>query len=529
MPNTEEVKYVMTLQNQQFNNSVDESNSRVNGLESSLSKIGGAMLAVFAVDKVVVFGKSMIQLAMDNEQAEVSFKVLLGSAEKAKSILGDLRKMGAETPFEYKDLQSMALNLKNANVPAEELIGKLQKLGDISQGNVPKLDSLIRAYGKMNQTKKVSLEAINIMAESASFNPLLVLAKEMSETNNKAVDENMKTLYDGVSKGTVSMGMIEHAIDKVTSKGGDFYQMLNQQSKTSAGQLSNVMDQIGSNMTDMGTALLPYFNQVLTGISNMITFARDSVTGFIAFTQKYKTELKAVGVFVGLAAVGFTAYSIAVNASAIATAVATGATNLWTGAQWLLNAAMTANPIGLLITAIAAVAAGIYYAWEKSETFRGTLLGIWEVAKVLTNAFVALGKALVWPTMDNIEEAFSSLKNLKEGVPAAFNKGYKQGVDSFAKDNPKDLASAPNDLSQNKLATGGAKGLAAPSAPIAGLPSGSKVSSVKPTNINITIGSLVNELKIITQKLGIPEDQIASAISKLLIGTVNDANNLAGM
>ncbi|MFV2198466.1 phage tail tape measure protein [Nocardiopsis sp. LOL_012] len=60
-----------------------------------------------------------------------------------------------------------------------------------------------------------------------------------------------------------------------------------------------------------------------------------------------------------------------------------GATALWTGAQWLLNAALNANPIGLVVIAVAALVGGFILAYKHSETFRGFVDGLWSSAKEL--------------------------------------------------------------------------------------------------------------------------------------------------
>jgi phage-related minor tail protein len=67
---------------------------------------------------------------------------------------------------------------------------------------------------------------------------------------------------------------------------------------------------------------------------------------------------------------------------AAAQRVAAAASAVWTGAQWLLNAAMSANPIALVVIAIAALVAGIVIAYKKSETFRNIVNGVWNAIKI---------------------------------------------------------------------------------------------------------------------------------------------------
>ncbi|MGI5222168.1 phage tail tape measure protein [Nocardia sp. CA-290969] len=73
--------------------------------------------------------------------------------------------------------------------------------------------------------------------------------------------------------------------------------------------------------------------------------------------------------------------TLALGAYAVATGVVRGATMAWSAVQWVLNAALSANPIGLVVLAIGALIAGIVLAWQNSETFRNIVLGAWDAIK----------------------------------------------------------------------------------------------------------------------------------------------------
>lgn len=82
-------------------------------------------------------------------------------------------------------------------------------------------------------------------------------------------------------------------------------------------------------------------------------------------------------------------------------AVALKGLGIWSGiataAQWLWNAALSANPIGIVVLAIAALVAGLVYAWHNSETFREVVMGVWEAVKTgISNAVTWIGDAIGW-------------------------------------------------------------------------------------------------------------------------------------
>ena len=100
---------------------------------------------------------------------------------------------------------------------------------------------------------------------------------------------------------------------------------------------------------------------------------------------------------------------IAQKVAIIATTVATKA---WAAAQWLLNVAMTANPLGLIIAGLIAFGAAIYLAWTKSETFRNIVTAAWEAVKA--------GAMTLW---SYIQTAMNAIGNV---ISVAVNvvKGY---------------------------------------------------------------------------------------------------------
>lgn len=91
-----------------------------------------------------------------------------------------------------------------------------------------------------------------------------------------------------------------------------------------------------------------------------------------------------------------TAAKVAATAATIAHAVATKAA---AAAQWLLNAALSANPIGLIIAAVAALVAIVVILWKKNETFRRIVTAVWEKVKSAVSALVpvlmAVGKVIL--------------------------------------------------------------------------------------------------------------------------------------
>lgn len=199
---------------------------------ATAGKIAAGAIGV-ATTAITALGKVAFSYNSEIESYTTNFTVMLGDAEKAARKVEELKKLGASTPFEMGDLANATQTLLAFNVSADDSTAVLQNLGDISLGNVQKLESLTRAYGKMNAAQKVSLEDINMMID-AGFNPLLIVAENTGES--------MEQLYDRVSKGEVAFSEIQNAIDLATSAGGQYYKGMEQASKTTQGLISTLKD-----------------------------------------------------------------------------------------------------------------------------------------------------------------------------------------------------------------------------------------------------------------------------------------------
>jgi phage-related protein len=153
---------------------------------------------------------------------------------------------------------------------------------------------------------------------------------------------------------------------------------------TAAGQYQVFTNQMGELQESLGAGLLPVVQAILPLMQRMADFAAENTTAIKIL----------VGIVAGLSA-GILVANAAMKAYAAAQVVVKVATAAWTAAQWLLNAALTANPIGLVIAAIAALAAGLVIAYTKSETFRNIVNAAFAAVKAAAMALVGAFDSLV--------------------------------------------------------------------------------------------------------------------------------------
>jgi len=115
----------------------------------------GAVATAFAAIGISNVASGLGGLVTSSSQAAASFEtlavqmeVLLGSADKAKKLVSEMKAFGATTPLEQKDIQQATKTLLQFGIKGEDVMGILKMLGDTSMGNADKLQTLSRAFGK---------------------------------------------------------------------------------------------------------------------------------------------------------------------------------------------------------------------------------------------------------------------------------------------------------------------------------------------------------------------------------------------
>lgn len=369
--------------------------------EKSTSKwtvAAGQMIADFAKQassKLAEVVKSGVDYNATMQSYLTNFKVMLGSEEAAATKLSEIRKMAASTPFSLDDLTSGTQTLLQFGIAADDTTGVLQRLGDISLGNAEKLQTLTRAYGKMSSAQKVTLENVNMMID-AGFNPLNQICD--------ATGESMSDLYKRISDGKVSFSELEAAVEAATSQGGQFYNGMLEASQTFSGRMSTLKDNVSALTGELTGGLF-------AALGDLVVKLNEVVVSFLDSDEKMAQLKETIGIATA-AVVAVTAavlsYKATVAATTAITALCTAATTAKAAAdkaaeagakglavaQAALNAVMKANTVGIVVSAVAALAAGLVTAYQTSETFRSFVSGAFQFVANIAQS--TIGAAIGW-------------------------------------------------------------------------------------------------------------------------------------
>ena len=225
------------------NRELDEQYDNTTKLTGSTHSFANAIRAVIAAAATKTLTEWLFGSNAEMEQYLTSFTVMLGDAEKAKKLMEDLTNFAATTPLEMDDVIKASEMLMNYGVSADDVIKKMTQLGDLSSGNAAKLDRVTLAYGQMLAKGKVTNEELRQMLETGV--PLLqALADTMGVTTGE--------VQDLASKSKIGIDQLDAAIASLTSDGGKFAGMMDKQSQTFQGMLSNAHDTIEQIGRDVG-------------------------------------------------------------------------------------------------------------------------------------------------------------------------------------------------------------------------------------------------------------------------------------
>lgn len=221
---------------EQSGQSARRMSSDFGSLQSVLAKIGGTAA-------LVGFGKEIIKVRSEFQNTEASFKVFLGSAEKAAGFMKELQSYAFNNVFEFKDLTQQASQLLAYQHSLADVIPIIDKLSNIAAGaNVP-LEQLVELYNKAKSQGKLLMMDIQ-QWQRAGVPVIQELAKQFNTTED--------SIRDMVSAGKVGFKEIDSVVNNLTSTGGMFAGMMEEKMKTLGDSVGLLQDSLTAMFNEIG-------------------------------------------------------------------------------------------------------------------------------------------------------------------------------------------------------------------------------------------------------------------------------------
>lgn len=384
--------------------------SIANSANNMAGKVQGAMKLLGATLVGGSFGlNAFVKEASTLQSVRASFESLTGSAEGARKVMAQLNKFSLETAFSAEDINAAARTLLGAGVSVDKLGSRMKWLGDIAGATGANLGQLVLPVSQALAKGKLDTQDFYQILNSGAGKVREVLQNELNK-------RGLGDIMTAMSKGKVSAEILETALKNAASEGGFAFNGAAKQAQTFDGRMSNLQETISnvgleligvnkatgeidpngifaqmSEKVEKATKWLEEnkgkIKEIAQIIINNIQPAIITLTALwasfkaIVITSQIVDAITKVNDAVGKMVSGISkavtwyqnlnkaqiASSVSAKAHAVAVGLQTAATNIATVAQTAFNVAIAANPIGLIVLAIAAVVAGLVWLFTQTE------------------------------------------------------------------------------------------------------------------------------------------------------------------
>lgn len=266
-------------------------------------------------------------------------------------------------------------------------------------------------------TTKDAVDALNAAMRGES-DPIERYGISLNETAVKA--ELAANGQDKLTGAALEAAKTQARLALITRQSADAQGAFGREANTLAGQQQRLGAQFDNLKVTLGTQLLPALTSVASYVNStaLPAFAQfgAKVSAVAGFVNQHKVALTALATAIA-AVVAITKIHTAVMAVQAAggllavlkaTKIVTAATKAYAAIQWLLNAALTANPIGIVIVALAALGAGLVIAYKKSETFRKIVNAAFSVVKAVASQVASFFTTKIPAAFARVQSAASS-------------------------------------------------------------------------------------------------------------------------
>ena len=353
--------------------------------------------------------KQIAQTRGEFQQLEVAFATLLQSKEKADALMSQMVELAAKTPFDLQGVASGARQLLAYGFAAEDIADTLTRLGNVAAGLGLNLQDLTWLYGTTAVQGRLYTRDV-MQFQSRGIDLAGELATQLGKTRAE--------ISQMVTEGKIGFPEVQKAIESMTNEGGKFHNLMQEQSKTITGLISNLGDALDMMFNDLGKSQ----EGVITGV----------LKGTISLVENYQ---KVLDILIPLVS-AYGAYKATLILTAAAQKIVVTAANIKAffdlakgitaakDAQLLFNTAFNANPLGLALSVLTAIGIAV---WKYSD-------GIYSAAKSQKqlNDSIAEAASSAAAEQSELGRLKGKLQAAKEGTEE-YNKIRNEIIEKFGK------------------------------------------------------------------------------------------------
>lgn len=237
---------------------VEQQGQSIENVFNRIKSVASLAFAGFTAKEII---STLGTVRGEFQQFEIAFETMLGSGQKAKGMISDLANLAASTPFDMKGVVNGAKQLLAYGFAANEITETMRRLGDVSAGLGLNLQDLTWLYGTtMVQGRLFTRDLMQFTGRGIPLTE--ELAKQFGVTKDK--------VSELVTAGKVGFPEVKKAIESLTNEGGKFGGLMEKQSHSITGQISNIQDTIEMAINDLGTQTEGLMNDALDITSKVI-------------------------------------------------------------------------------------------------------------------------------------------------------------------------------------------------------------------------------------------------------------------
>lgn len=245
----------------------------------------------------IIAGKSALSSAGDYEQSRIAFETMLGSADKARKLMTDIANFAKSTPFELPEVVNGSKQLLAFGYAQEQIIPTMRKIGDIAAGVGVPVGQLTTIFGQVKVAGRL-MGGDLLQFTNAGVPMIEALAAVMKKPQS--------AIKDLIEKGKVGFPEVEKALDHLTNKGSKFGGMMDKQSHSFQGVVSNIQDGFGQMMRNaMGITVTgdiiqgSFFDKIKNGALAAMPAMQKMADGIAPVAAKMAGALGEVGNVIG--------------------------------------------------------------------------------------------------------------------------------------------------------------------------------------------------------------------------------------
>lgn len=357
--------------------------TRHRNLMDTAGQLSRQLALVFSVSQIEGYIRKIVEVRGQFELQQVALRAILQDKDKADKIFSQTMQQALKSPFQAMQLVTFTKQLAAYRIESDKLFDTTKRLADVSAGLGVDIQRLILAYGQVKAAAYLRGTEVRQFTE-AGINLYGELQSYFEEVKGEAY--TTAQIVDMISKRMVKFEDVEAVFQRMTDKGGLFYNMQEVQVNTLHGQINRLKDVISIMQNEIGKSNQEGF----LSISTAINLANTLLENWRTVASVLKTIITAYGTFKTVSGAMWIAEriymtkGIAMQKTRIslkfkeimATRTQTAATVGATAAQNGLNMAVAKNPYGAILAVITAVGVAIYEVIQNTNRLKEALDGI---------------------------------------------------------------------------------------------------------------------------------------------------------